>query len=92
MNVLEALNGFKCGNEDFDEGFNFAIKLMIKLNDQENKEIENLKQEIAKLQLRISSLEVCKEPTRWYPHITCCDSGYYATDATTNLKNVNVTK
>ena len=92
MNILEVLKSFECGNKDFDDGFNFAIKLMIKLNDHENKEIENLKQEIAKLQLRISSLEVCKEPKRWYPYVTYCDSGYYATGATTNSKNVNVTK
>ena len=57
MNVLEVLKDFKCGNKDFDDGFNFAIKIIMKLNDQENKEIESLKQDIAKLQLKIASLE-----------------------------------
>ena len=73
MEILEELKQFKCGNEDFERGFATAINIITALNKKDNvdtKHINDLKREIAKLQLRIAVLEAREEPNRCYPYVT----------------------
>lgn len=87
--LLEELRKVDGNSTEFQRGFNTAINIIIALDNADTKHINDLEQEIAKLQLRIAALEACKEP---YPYVTYCDSGYYTTGtAGTSSKNANVT-
>lgn len=91
--LLEELRKVDGNSTEFQRGFNTAINIIIALDNADTKRINDLEQEIAKLQLRIAALEACKEP---YPYVTYCDTGYYTTGTIsptiTSSKDANVTK
>ena len=82
MKILEELKNFKCGNEDFERGFATAINIIEALDKSNGDSIEDLRREIAKLQLRIAKLECDKQPYRWYPYVTYCDATAPASSGT----------
>lgn len=88
MKILEELKNFKCGNEDFERGFATAINIIEALNKSNDDSVEDLRREIAKLQLRIAKLECDKQPYRWYPYVTYCDTA----SSTTVYNNSTNTK
>ena len=89
MKILEELKNFKCGNEDFERGFNAAINIIAALNTQHDEEIDKLKSDIAKLQLKVAALECDKKPYRWYPYRDVITSGiiYKNTTVTCDKKS-----
>ena len=80
MKILEELKNFKCGNEDFERGFATAINIIEALDKSNDDSIEDLRREIAKLQLRIATLECDKRPYKWYPYTT------YSTSTTSAIE------
>lgn len=82
MKILEELKNFKCGNERFRARVYYAINIIEALNKSNDDSVEDLRREIAKLQLRIAKLECDKQPYRWYPYVTYCDSANHATNGT----------
>lgn len=89
--LLEELRKVDGNSTEFQRGFNTAINIIIALDNADTKHINDLEREIAKLQLRIAALEACKEPKRWYPYVTYCDTGYYTSGTVTNSKDANIT-
>lgn len=82
IRALEELKKLANDSTDFQRGFNTAINIVIALNKSDEDEMAELRREIAKLQLRIAKLECDKQPYRWYPYVTYCDSANHATNGT----------
>lgn len=72
--LLEELKKIDGNSTEFQRGFNTAINILIALNKSEELHVKDLEREIAKLQLRVSALEVNEQPYRYYPYVTYCDT------------------
>ena len=71
--LLEELKKVNGDSTEFLRGFNTAINILIALNNSDDNHIKDLEREVAQLRLRVTQLEINKQPARWYPYVTYCD-------------------